>query len=182
MCIRDSFTTDGINSIGTNEIFQRQIPTTYTATIGTVEDFSDPINGVFVVPNGFELSPGETSPKSASLSISQKLNEIVFNIQKLNPNLDGVKTSDKENVILKPGDVIEYTITVTNSGPGVATDVLTEDYIPNSTEFISATDGIAPDSGGKLAWNAASIAANGGQKTYKFKVRVLDDPTSISGT
>ncbi len=54
------------------------------------------------------------------------------------------------------GSQFDYTITVLNSGPAVATNVIVTDTIPSDVSFVSATP--IPDSGPyKIVWNLGSI-------------------------
>lgn len=87
-----------------------------------------------------------------------------------------------------PGAVIEYTITVTNSGAQAASAVTLTDNIPANTTYVansmklgatSLTDLADADGGAttgspvsSLTVNAGSVAASGGTATVKFQVTV----------
>lgn len=63
---------------------------------------------------------------------------------------DGVPTAD-------PGDLLTYTIAVTNHGPGPASGIEIEDALPVGTSFVSASDGGAL-SAGLVAWPPFDLA------------------------
>ncbi|MBK8492570.1 MAG: DUF11 domain-containing protein [Saprospirales bacterium] len=73
------------------------------------------------------------------------------------------------------GDVITFTITVTNDGPDAATGVEVKDYVPAGYSGITAIDNGGTESGGTITWTGLSIPAND-FITLTFQVTV-DAPT-----
>lgn len=75
----------------------------------------------------------------------------------------------------KPGQVLIYTIIVTNSGPNAATGVVVNDAVPQGTTFASASP--APSSappvgaGGTVVWSPGSMSS-GATATFTLKVKV----------
>jgi uncharacterized repeat protein (TIGR01451 family) len=53
--------------------------------------------------------------------------------------------------------MIDYTITVSNNGDGVARDTKVVDMLPAGTKFVSASDG-GRASGGQVTWNVGTLA------------------------
>lgn len=94
--------------------------------------------------------------------------------------------------IVDPGDVLRYTITVSNSGATPATNVVLTDLVPQNTTYVAGSvilNGIAvPDTGGSpltgglpvsssdrtppLPGAGAGIVSPGGAATVMFSVRV----------
>ena len=111
--------------------------------------------------------------------------------------LQQVKTSDRMNdndptkmgKPVKVGDVITYTITLTNSSAAIAQNVVVRDYIPAGTSYQSGSgkiDGIAyPDSGfydfarGCVTWRVDQIAANT-EMAFSYRA-VVTATTDTSG-
>ncbi|MCB9040206.1 MAG: DUF11 domain-containing protein [Lewinellaceae bacterium] len=57
------------------------------------------------------------------------------------------------------GDVVTFTITVTNQGPGSATGVAVEDYVPNGYSGITAISNGGMFAGGTITWSNLTVAA-----------------------
>ena len=72
------------------------------------------------------------------------------------------------------GDVITFTIEVTNDGPSDATGVRIRDLLPNGYANIAAIsgDGTLNNAGTAINWRDQSIAA-GATATYTFDATVL---------
>jgi len=61
-----------------------------------------------------------------------------------------------------PGDVILYTITYTNGGDGIATDVVIQDTLPAAVSFLNSNP-VPSGTSGQIVWfNFTTIAANSG--------------------
>jgi uncharacterized repeat protein (TIGR01451 family) len=101
--------------------------------------------------------------------------------------IESVKTCKKlgtnipcENASMRPGQSVEYTIIVRNTGGATAEDVvLVDDYPQNLLTSIRSIDPIGTDNGDKITWPAVDIIA-GGFKTYKFTATIKTD--LVSGT
>lgn len=150
--------------------------TTSTKTTGaesaTVVDvvFADAGNdGSEVDTNTYTISTAALSVVKSALVISDPVNS----------------TTNPKAI---PGAVIEYTITVTNSGAAAAAAVTLTDSIPTNTTYVansmmlgatSLTDLADADGGtaagspvASISINAGTVAAAGGTATVKFRVTV----------
>jgi uncharacterized repeat protein (TIGR01451 family) len=105
------------------------------------------------------------------------------------PNLTADKTStfvdaNADNQ-LNPGEQVDYTIVLTNSGDGDALAVMFSDMIPTGTTYVPATlmtsQGTVDDSGDPLTGDLGIVAANGGTVTITFSVTVNDPFNNPSG-
>ena len=70
------------------------------------------------------------------------------------------------------GDVITFTLEVSNAGPSDATNVVVEDAVPNGFEGIAAISNGGTATGNTVTWSGLSIAA-GTTETLTFDVTVL---------
>jgi uncharacterized repeat protein (TIGR01451 family) len=105
------------------------------------------------------------------------------------PILEIEKTNDKPDVALNVGDIVTYTITVTNTGVGRAKDVTVTDVLPNTEMFklllgtgevnndgtISNQD---PTGTNPYIWEVGTLEA-GKSLTISYQVEVLS--TAIPG-
>lgn len=81
----------------------------------------------------------------------------------------------------QPGDVIEYTLTYTNTGSGPATDVVLSDPVPADTTFSSCSDSCDTDGPPvtTVSWSLGTVAAGAPSIIRTFQVTL--DPTFGSG-
>ncbi len=86
------------------------------------------------------------------------------------------KTVDRASAA--PGDLLTYTLFVTNVGAAATDRASLFDLLPPGTAFVDATNGGAL-AGDTVYWNFASLAANTGG-IASFRVRVL--PNVVAGT
>ena len=85
---------------------------------------------------------------------------------------------------MSPGDSITYTITMRNSGSGLATNVVFTDSIPNNTTYVTGsattTKGNIVSTAPVLVVNTDSLAAYSSETvTISFKVVISSDVTEI---
>jgi len=85
---------------------------------------------------------------------------------------------------MSPGDSITYTITMRNSGSGLATNVVFTDTIPNNTTYVTGsattTKGNIVSTAPVLVVNTDSLAAYSSETvTISFKVVISSDVTEI---
>jgi uncharacterized repeat protein (TIGR01451 family) len=88
-----------------------------------------------------------------------------------------------------PGDVLEYTVTATNSGSDTAEDLTFSDPLPAATAFVpgsivvagasasDAADGDAGELSGSTVIGRVTALATGAVTTLSFRVRVSDSAT-----
>ncbi|MBE6759555.1 MAG: DUF11 domain-containing protein, partial [Ruminococcaceae bacterium] len=76
---------------------------------------------------------------------------------------------------VRPGEEIEYIITLTNTRIDDVNNVVIEDYIPDGMTFVSASTG-GQYADGKVVWNVGTIPV-GASKTVFFTARVNDELT-----
>ncbi|MCB9040207.1 MAG: DUF11 domain-containing protein [Lewinellaceae bacterium] len=98
-----------------------------------------------------------TSPQQADLSLAKTVSNSTPNV----------------------GDVVTFTITVTNQGPGSATGVAVEDYVPNGYSGITAISNGGTFAGGTITWSNLTVAA-GSSIPLTFQATVEAPGTGIS--
>ena len=87
--------------------------------------------------------------------------------------LNITKTSNIASQNVKPGDIIEYTITVSNTGDGAAFYTVVTDKIPEGTLFEDTDTKIYLETeDGYINWNLGTILA-GESKQIKMRVEVV---------
>ncbi|HEU4403314.1 MAG TPA: OmpA family protein, partial [Candidatus Polarisedimenticolia bacterium] len=89
--------------------------------------------------------------------------------------------SDLNNGSLNPGDTLEYTITITNSGFGGATGVVATDAVPANTTYVAGSiTGTGADDTGvpNLVWNVGAVPS---MTSVILTFRVTVDAAAPSG-
>jgi uncharacterized repeat protein (TIGR01451 family) len=89
------------------------------------------------------------------------------------PQLSVTKQADSANPA--PGDLVTYTLTYSNAGPGTATNTQLTDNVPAGTTFSDAPG--ASFTGSGALWNLGPLQA-GASGTRTFRVRVLNSTPS----
>lgn len=103
-----------------------------------------------------------------STGVSLDTNEVTTVVFK--GDLHFKKSSDiEDNTIVKPGDVITYTIKYSNKGEGSIKDISIEDTVPDGTTLEDASDATVNDS--TLTWSGLTLEGNE-EKSVSFKVKV----------
>ncbi|MBI5497899.1 MAG: DUF11 domain-containing protein [Deltaproteobacteria bacterium] len=91
--------------------------------------------------------------------------------------------TDVNGAPARPGDTVRYTLTLTNTGDGNATNVAVTDPVDASLTFVSATAGGAL-SAGNVRWTVATLgrgAASAVTLTFDARIRTpLDNGTVVS--
>ena len=93
------------------------------------------------------------------------LNEVVVNSA---PSMFITKTADKD--IVKPGELINYTIELGNTGNEVARNTTLFDLLPENTRFVSASP-VATVNGREITWTVGDVAP-GDKPTVQLTVEV----------
>jgi uncharacterized repeat protein (TIGR01451 family) len=146
-------------------------PATGDWTIGSMPDGDVEILTMRVIADGVQHT-NTAQIKNADQCDPDDSN----NIDKatINPGTADLKI-DKgvDNPSPNEGDVITYTLTVTNNGPDNATGVVVQDRLPSAVTYVG------DDSGGKYnpatgVWTAGNVP-NGGSTTIHIQARVNQD-------
>ncbi len=85
------------------------------------------------------------------------------------PQLQLSKVADRSTA--RPGEVIAFTLTASNLGPGTATNVQIFDAIPNGTSFSSASSGGGFVNGNTIGWNVGTLTP-GASASVVLRVQV----------
>ena len=93
---------------------------------------------------------------------------------------DLVLSKDDGKTYVSPGELVTYTVTISNVGSLGATGVQITDTLPTNTGFVAASDGGSETVTGIVVWPPVSLAA-GDQTTRTVTVRVANPlPTGVS--
>ena len=84
------------------------------------------------------------------------------------------KTVDKKQV--RPGEILTYTITVSNDGDVDADNIVVVDKLNENLEFISSAEGVYDPSTHTVTYDINSILA-GDKKTFILTVKVSENVT-----
>ncbi|NUW44539.1 Ig-like domain-containing protein [Nonomuraea rhodomycinica] len=171
-------------------------PVPQTPTGASSPDLSDDnttwghYTGVYVVP------PGQTTTRFAFHSVSAAggsptagnfLDGVTFTTPTcLNTAKSVEKASGSPGTQVKPGDILEYTFTTTNTGPTATVNATLHDPVPNGTQYVPASttlNGTAvPDAGGGFPYAgsapvnspaaAPGVLAPGGTAVVRYQVQV----------
>ena len=91
--------------------------------------------------------------------------------EELKPELS-YKKSSSANGKVAPGEEIEYTITVENTGYANVTNVEVTDKVPEGTTLVEIENEGTQLDDGTIKWVISTINAENGKATVKFKVKV----------
>ena len=138
-------------------------------------------------PNTAGVQPTGAGNYNPSITITTTVTAPNLNIVLSQAFVSGVGTITNP----APGDVIEYTLTITNNGTGTATNMTTSNAIPGNTTFVqdaygtgkgiqvggtamtNVVDGdIASWTSNTVSVGPMSIAGSGGQQIIKYQVTV----------
>lgn len=125
------------------------------------------------------IADGTVLHNSASITsteVIQAVTDVVDTTVSSAPQLKISKGVSKANAL--DGDTLEYTITYSNTGTDVATDVSIQDHLPNDVTFVQASGG-GVFSGGVVLWNLGDI--NPGT-THSVTIKATVNPLVPPGT
>ncbi len=163
---------DGDGVFDTGEPALANVTVTLTYPNGTTETtltdgtghylFTDLPAGSYVVTVG--PGPGDktlTTPGSYTVDLSagedDLLNDFGFAPQPIDLELS--KTSNAPNPIYV-GSEFDYTITLINKGPGIATGVVVTDQLPGELQYITHTQTGGSYTAGTGLWNVGTLGVN----------------------
>ncbi|MCT7951391.1 DUF11 domain-containing protein, partial [Ancylothrix sp. C2] len=126
---------------------------TITATVST----ANPVTNTASVTNSDQTDP---NPGNNSASVT---------IPDLPADLAITKTVDRPNAT--PSETINYTVRLTNNGPGNASDVAVTDQVPQGLTLLSATATQGRYDATTGVWTVGNVA-NGGEATLTISARV----------
>jgi uncharacterized repeat protein (TIGR01451 family) len=125
-----------------------------------------------------------TAPASGTLTNAATVNSPTLDTNLLNntsppvttmvtPSADVIVTASGPTNVLAGGTIV-YTITVTNSGPSGASNVVVNDALPTNSVFVTLTGG-GTNNNGLVTWPVIPALTNGG--TFTFTVTVTAPST-----
>ena len=133
---------------------------TNTAQI-TASDQFDPDS----TPNNDDGDQSEDDEASVSATIEQSDLSITKTASDSSPNV---------------GDVITFTLTITNAGPSVATGVSVADIVPGGFSAVTGISNGGTITGNTISWTGISVLANNGSVILTYQATV-DAPTGTAG-
>jgi gliding motility-associated-like protein/uncharacterized repeat protein (TIGR01451 family) len=122
--------------------------------------------------NGLPTNPTPGAGEfSSSIPVNNGKNSVAWITQTYSPT--------GSNGYIQPGDEINYTIHVRNTGALALTGVVVNDYLPAFTNFVTDPTGtLTPDANRLLTWTMD--LAVGETKTVSYTARVASDLTNAS--
>jgi uncharacterized repeat protein (TIGR01451 family) len=85
-----------------------------------------------------------------------------------------------DNTTPKVGDVVAFTIALSNAGPNAASGVEVKDYVPAGYSNIAAISGLGSLSGSTITWSGLNVPVGMNTVTLNFQATV-DAPTNTPG-
>ena len=101
-------------------------------------------------------------------------NTNIVAVSTVTPVADLAVTAGGPTNVLAGGTII-YTVTVTNSGPSTASNVVVNDNLPTNSVFVISTGGGTNDNG-IVTWPVIPALTNGGTFTFTVTVTVPPEP------
>lgn len=172
---------------------------TYTYVVKNVGE--EPLAGIIVTDDKlgavnaepFSLLPGEEKTLTLSVALDASVTNVATAVG-IDPHQREVTASDNETVEVflpftppdlslaksadkstaKPGDLVTYTLVITNVGQGASQGyTVVDDYDQRYvTEVIDAGGGDVDTSTGKITWEIAEPLAPGASKTLTYTVKI----------
>jgi uncharacterized repeat protein (TIGR01451 family) len=82
-------------------------------------------------------------------------------IDRMLPSLDLQIFKNHQQAVVRPGELLTYTLTISNVGESIATGVVVTDTLPANTTFVSASDG-GTFADGRIIWTIGTLNAGEG--------------------
>ncbi len=131
------------------------------ATVSLTVQVASPLDNGTIITNNALLS-ADNAPDVTTI------NEVVVNSA---PELTIAKSADKD--VLQPGEVINYSIDIGNTGNAVARSTVVFDLLPDNTSFVSASRPATLD-GREISWEIGDLTP--GDKPQLRLVVQADSP------
>ena len=151
---------------------------------GAIQQGDEEADLLLTIPQGNGLTPGE----------QLFTNWLILSFDHLLPDFDSFKpekvSQPSNGSEVRPGDEIQYRITIANRGDAEATNVVLTDEVPRGTTYVAGSSeldmapfpddpgGVMPLAGGLNLTDLAQIGDAievGSRHTFSFRVRVNDD-------
>lgn len=147
---------------------------TFTATIR-----QNILNGTRIANQAFVASPDLNQPIATddpSTPANNDSTDIVVN-SPLRIVFEK-RARDINNAPLRPGDVVEYTLSIRNSGLSPLTNTVVTDRVDANLDQVQPQNG-GTFAAGQITWNLGTVAA-GASRSVTFRARVV--PAATNGT
>ncbi|MEM4308867.1 MAG: lamin tail domain-containing protein [Thermoplasmata archaeon] len=182
--------TNIIGAFGSGSEYRVVTPTTNIATATGVRLYTN--TGTLIdevqfttIPSGATLSryknaydgkPEDTDVDTWDFYISSSPTSGTWNDRKA-PLINVVKIADKQ-IILSPGEYVNYTIYYNNTGDGRARNVWVNDTLSPYLEFVSASPAPSGIAGKTYYWNFTNLAPGSYSITFTARVNESIPPTT----
>lgn len=165
---KDNLRSDSItvNLLANGEVIK-------TIYLGNNNNWKEQINGLDKYLNG-ELIKYTLSEISKITGYETTYSSDTFTIVNNHAIISVTKTVDKTQV--KPGEILTYTITVSNDGDVDAENIVVVDKLNENLEFISSAEGVYDSSAHTVTYDINSLIA-GDKKTFILTVKVNENVT-----
>jgi uncharacterized repeat protein (TIGR01451 family) len=135
-----------------------------TITVDVEQSAGSSLTNTATISGGGEINTGNNSANDPTTITSSA-------------DLSVLKTANNASPAV--GDLVTFTITLTNAGPSVANNVKVSDALPASLEFVSSTASLGSYDAISGEWNVGSVSP--GTHALTVTVKVLQ-PGSISNS
>ena len=146
-------------------------------------------DGTHVAPGAWDEMPAANTPVIGPKAYTYTFNTSVNSNLKVEKTLKVNGSNYATGSKVKAGDVLTYTIKVTNTGNVSLSDIVVTDTFTGSAAPTTTTEGVTwtldPASNSyKAIWNVGELAANGGNATltYTYTVLAADQGKTITNT
>lgn len=136
-----------------------------------------PLPDLTIIRNEYEVSYNEVSGVFTSASVLSPTN-VVTHLIRSRPIISVTKSAvPTPTSVVTPGQVIDYSLIITNSGPATATNFVLTDVVPLNTTFVPASESASAgatvvESGGVITLSAPAIITPNNVITMAFRTTV----------
>jgi uncharacterized repeat protein (TIGR01451 family) len=146
---------------------------TFIAKISPTANSQQPITNKAEISKSDQFDP-DSNPNNGTENGEDDQDRVTITAQIADLSLTKTVSNAKANV----GDIVTFTMTVTNIGPDMATNVKVKDILPAGLELINPID-FTNNSGALISKNIASIAPNG-TANLLFMAKVLNQGAIVN--